>query len=212
MIYNFDPVPPRYVGSNINMAPIRKQFQTSQRKKDNKKSKYFTKQRHKTPKQTRNSLAGQKDETKESDITSTEVIEQANECVHRPLRDVVNSGVFTNRLNREFFDKPPETLAVALLGKLLCRVTQSGEKICGKIVETEAYLGEIDPACHSYGGRRTARNEAMYAASGTSYVYFIYGMYYCFNISSKESGACVLIRALEPIQGTGERKLVILII
>lgn len=117
------------------------------------------------------------------------------------MRDVVNSGVFTNRLNREFFDKPPETLAVALLGKLLCRVTQSGEKICGKIVETEAYLGEIDPACHSYEGRRTARNEAMYAASGTSYVYFIYGMYYCFNISSKESGACVLIRALEPIQG-----------
>ena len=195
------------------MAPIRKQFKTSQRKKDNKRSKYFTKQRHKTPKQTRNGLAVQKDETKESDInTSIEVIEQANECVHQPLQDVVNSGVFTKRLNREFFDKPAETLAVALLGKLLCRVTQSGENVCGKIVETEAYLGEIDPACHSYGGRKTARNKAMYAAAGTSYVYFIYGMYYCFNISSKESGACVLIRALEPVQGTGERKLVILII
>lgn len=190
------------------MAPVRNQ--TSQRKKtkkNNKKSKYFTKQRHKNPKQTRNRQDGQNDETKGSKFTNITSLEQA-ETAQCPLQeDVVNSGVFTKRLNREFFDMPAEKLAVALLGKLVCRVSQSGEKICGKIVETEAYLGEVDPACHSYRGRRTARNEAMYAAAGTSYVYFIYGLYHCFNISSKESGACVLVRALEPVQGTGERKL-----
>lgn len=112
-----------------------------------------------------------------------------------------NPQVFGKRLTSDFFDAPTETLAVALLGKVLCRKTEQNETLRGKIIETEAYLGEIDPACHSYGGKRTARNEPTYGPPGTAYVYFIYGMYYCFNISSRESGACVLIRALEPLTG-----------
>jgi DNA-3-methyladenine glycosylase len=112
-----------------------------------------------------------------------------------------NPQVFGKRLTRDFFDTPTEFLAVALLGKVLCRKTEKGEILCGKIIETEAYLGEIDPACHAYGGKRTARNAPMYGPPGTAYVYFIYGMYHCFNVSSKEAGACVLIRALEPVTG-----------
>lgn len=71
----------------------------------------------------------------------------------------------------------------------------------GKIVETEAYLGADDEASHSYGDKKTARTRAMFMSAGTCYVYNIYGIYCCVNISSKESGAAVLIRALEPISG-----------
>ncbi len=67
------------------------------------------------------------------------------------------------------------------------------------IVETEAYLGGDDKASHSYNGRRTPRNEAMYMPPGTSYVYSIYGTHCCMNISSLGEGAAVLIRAVEPL-------------
>lgn len=90
-------------------------------------------------------------------------------------------------------------LAKKLLGQVVCRRTQQGI-LKGMVVETEAYVGPHDKACHSYGGRHTARNEAMYMKPGTCYVYTIYGMYQCFNISSREDGAGVLIRALEPLQ------------
>lgn len=109
--------------------------------------------------------------------------------------------MFGKRLLRDFYNKTTEMLAVALLGKVLCRKTEQGTMLCGKIVETEAYPGITDSACHAYEGKRTARNAPMYAPPGTTYVYFIYGMYYCFNISSQEAGACVLIRALEPFAG-----------
>ncbi|EDO48421.1 predicted protein, partial [Nematostella vectensis] len=107
----------------------------------------------------------------------------------------------TGRLGRLFYDIPTIDLAKDLLGKLLYRVLTGGEVVIGLIVETEAYLGRTDKACHSFGGKRTVRNEAMFMAPGTAYVYFIYGMYYCLNISSREEGACVLIRALEPVKG-----------
>ena len=110
-------------------------------------------------------------------------------------------SLVTSNLGRSFYDTPTEKLAQKLLGKLLYRVRDNGEVLCGRIVETEGYLGEIDKACHSYGGKRTKRSEPMYMAPGTAYVYFIYGMYYCLNISSREPGACVLIRALEPVKG-----------
>ncbi|GJQ71188.1 hypothetical protein Trydic_g1087 [Trypoxylus dichotomus] len=78
--------------------------------------------------------------------------------------------------------------------------TKKGTFQC-RIVETECYLGGEDKASHSYNGRRTPSNEAMFMEPGTSYVYKIYGMYHCFNISSIEPGGAVLIRAVEPIEG-----------
>ena len=107
----------------------------------------------------------------------------------------------STKLGRCFYDRPCEDLAKKLLGKVLYRILDNGEVFCGRIVETEAYLGEVDKACHAYGGKKTKRCEPMYMAPGTAYVYIIYGMYHCLNISSPEPGACVLIRALEPLQG-----------
>ncbi|KAF5304422.1 hypothetical protein FQR65_LT07952 [Abscondita terminalis] len=86
-----------------------------------------------------------------------------------------------------------------ILRKILARKVDN-EILKGRIVETECYLGGIDKASHSFGGRRTPGNEPMYMPPGTAYVYMTYGMYYCFNISSTEPGAAVLLRAIEPVQ------------
>lgn len=106
------------------------------------------------------------------------------------------------KLDREFYLQDTLTAARELLGKFIVHET-SGYKIVGKIIETEAYIGPEDKASHSYGGRRTARNEVMYRRGGVAYVYFIYGMYYCFNVVTEEEGkpAAVLVRALEPVEG-----------
>ena len=123
-------------------------------------------------------------------------------CKRSKLKlEETEESVSSTKLGRTFYNKPTENLAKELLGKLLYRVLDDGQVLCGRIVETEAYLGEIDKACHAYGGKRTERSEPMYMAPGTAYVYIIYGMYHCLNISSQEPGACVLIRALEPLQG-----------
>ncbi|CAG5118854.1 unnamed protein product, partial [Candidula unifasciata] len=106
------------------------------------------------------------------------------------------------RLSREFFDVPCVDLARALLGQYLVRRLGT-ERVSGRIVETEAYLGLEDKAAHSYKGKRTERNEAMFMQPGTAYVYNIYGIYCCLNISSQGEGCAVLLRALEPVQNIG---------
>lgn len=105
------------------------------------------------------------------------------------------------RLGEDFFKQPCISLAKAFLGKVLVRRCADGAELRGKIVETEAYLGGDDKASHSAGGKRTERNTAMFMKPGTIYVYPIYGMYLCMNVSSEGEGAAVLLRSLEPLQG-----------
>lgn len=97
-----------------------------------------------------------------------------------------------------------DTLMVArdLLGKYLVRKYE-GTYLIGRITETEAYIGAIDKACHAYGGKVTSRTQTLYEKGGTSYVYFIYGMYYCMNVVTEKKGsaAAVLIRGLEMVKG-----------
>jgi len=104
-------------------------------------------------------------------------------------------------LSKTFFNQPTLQLAEALLGQHLIHDSPEGLTV-GKIVETEAYLFKNDPACHAHRGK-TKRNEVMFGPPGFSYVYFIYGMYELFNVTSgpEEHGEAVLIRALEPIEG-----------
>ncbi|XP_062611038.1 DNA-3-methyladenine glycosylase-like [Saccostrea cucullata] len=106
------------------------------------------------------------------------------------------------RLIKSFYDQDCESLAKALLGKLLVtHCKDSGKKLSGVIVETEAYLGGEDKGAHSFNGKKTAKNEAMFMEPGTCYVYNIYGMYCCINISSEGEGAAVLLRAIDPVDG-----------
>ncbi len=107
-----------------------------------------------------------------------------------------------NILNREFYNRDALIVAKELLGKVLVHELY-GQKISAKIVETEAYMGIDDKAAHSYGGRRTQRVKVMYGGPGFSYIFFIYGIHYCFNIVTREEGnpQAVLIRAVEPIKG-----------
>uniref|UniRef100_A0A452E7M0 DNA-3-methyladenine glycosylase n=1 Tax=Capra hircus TaxID=9925 RepID=A0A452E7M0_CAPHI len=105
------------------------------------------------------------------------------------------------RLGSAFFDQPAVSLAQAFLGQILVRRLDDGTELRGRIVETEAYLGPEDEAAHSRGGRQTPRNRGMFMKPGTLYVYLIYGMYFCMNVSSQGDGACVLLRALEPLGG-----------
>jgi DNA-3-methyladenine glycosylase len=99
----------------------------------------------------------------------------------------------TARLNREFFERPTLTVAQELLGKVLYF---NGQR--GRIMETEAYVGEGDPACHAYRGI-TPRTQVLFGPAGYSYVYFIYGMYHCLNFVTEPEGtaAAVLIRAID---------------
>lgn len=108
------------------------------------------------------------------------------------------------RVSLEFFQlKDTVRVAENLLGKLLVVPAPDGTRVSGMIVETEAYLGIEDKAAHSYGGRRTARNEITYAEGGHVYVFFVYGMYYQLNLVTgpAEQAHVVLIRAVEPVEG-----------
>ena len=107
-------------------------------------------------------------------------------------------------LVRGFYNRDPRIVARELLGKVLIR-EERGEQLIGRIVETEAYLGEGDAAAHSAAGH-TARNSVIFGPPGLAYVYFIYGVHYCLNVSCLPEGnaGCVLIRALEPVAGLQE--------
>ena len=132
----------------------------------------------------------------------------SDESTSKRTKVICESKYFnSSRLTSEFFAKRScIQLAQSILGKIMCRKLADGIVLRGKIVETEAYLGVEDGACMSYKGRRTARTEPMFMPPGTCYVYFTYGMYHCFNLSSFGEGAAVLIRALEPLQGMDQMK------
>ncbi|MGB2698414.1 MAG: DNA-3-methyladenine glycosylase [Candidatus Zixiibacteriota bacterium] len=105
------------------------------------------------------------------------------------------------KLKREFYHRPTLKVAKELLGKFLV-VYRRGKTLSGKIVETEAYIGSSDPACHASKGM-TPRNKVMFGPPGHAYIYFTYGMYHCLNLVTEKEGfpAAVLIRAIEPVQG-----------
>lgn len=103
-------------------------------------------------------------------------------------------------IDKEFYNRSAIDVANDLLGKVLVREVD-GRILKGKIVETESYIGAIDKACHAYNGRRTKRTEVLYSDCGVAYVYFIYGLYHCFNVvtNEKDVAEAVLIRAIEPL-------------
>jgi DNA-3-methyladenine glycosylase len=105
------------------------------------------------------------------------------------------------KLPRAFYEQTTIDVAKQLLGKYLVRKHADGDTV-GKIVETEAYVGPQDLACHASKGR-TARTEVMFGPAGHAYVYFIYGIYHMLNFvtEAKDYPAAVLIRAVEPVAG-----------
>jgi len=105
------------------------------------------------------------------------------------------------RLAREFFARDTLTVARDLLGRVLVRLLD-GQRLSGRIVEVEAYIGKDDLASHARCGR-TERNAAMFGPPGHAYVYFIYGVHHCLNLVTEREGfpAAVLLRALQPLEG-----------
>ena len=106
-------------------------------------------------------------------------------------------------LERGFYQRGTVGVARGLLGQVLVRRTRKG-LICGRIVETEAYDGPEDLACHSCHGK-TPRTKVMFGPAGQAYVYLIYGVHHCLNVVTGKPGAAVLIRALEPLDGAEKK-------
>jgi DNA-3-methyladenine glycosylase len=110
-----------------------------------------------------------------------------------------------NKLSRNFYDRDARIVAEELLGKVLVR-EYDNKIIKVRITETEAYIGEIDKASHGYGGKITPRTKIMFGPPGYTYVYLIYGMYYCLNFVTDGEGICsaVLIRGVKSLENINE--------
>lgn len=106
------------------------------------------------------------------------------------------------RLSRDFFMGNTVNIAQNLLGMYLVRQF-CGEPLVCRILETEAYVGRIDKACHAYNYRHTARTEVMFGEPGHAYIYLIYGMHHCLNFVTEPAGepSAVLLRRVEPVTG-----------
>src|SRR5436189_5048497 len=146
-------------------------------------------------------------------IISLSIIQLAIDCF---MYFSLKVNTIMKKLPIQFYESADVVLiAKELIGKII--VTNfNGVITSGRIVETEAYIGLTDKASHSFGGKRTARNEHMYAPAGTSYVYICYGMHHLFNVvtNKKNIPDAVLLRAVEPLEGiefmlnrTGTKKL-----
>ncbi|MDD4716443.1 MAG: DNA-3-methyladenine glycosylase [Oscillospiraceae bacterium] len=100
-----------------------------------------------------------------------------------------------SKLNRDFYNRDTLTVASALLGKYLVRMTERGPLVC-RISETEAYIGRMDKASHAWGYRKTARNQVMFGPPGFAYIYLIYGLHSCLNFVTEQEGepSAVLLR------------------
>ncbi|MGM0508926.1 MAG: DNA-3-methyladenine glycosylase [Fusobacteriota bacterium] len=101
-----------------------------------------------------------------------------------------------------FFEGDTKKIAKTLLGSYLVRKL-NGQKIIAKIVDVECYIGPEDKASHAHGNKKTKRTKSMFLPGGCSYIYLIYGMYYCFNVVTGKKGfpAAILIRGVEPVKG-----------
>lgn len=105
-------------------------------------------------------------------------------------------------IERSFFVRPAVKVAREMLGKYIVHIDK-GLEVSGRIAETEAYVGPEDKASHGYNWKRTKRNRVEYLIGGHIYIYLVYGMYWQLNITTGKEGSpqCVLIRAVEPVEG-----------
>ena len=121
-----------------------------------------------------------------------------------PVTQMIEPTANPPVLAREFYQRPTEDVARDLLGKLVVRKHPDGDTVV-RLTEVEAYLGVDDPACHTFGGRRTRRTESMWGEAGHAYVYLVYGLHHCLNVVTVGPGSpeAVLLRGAQILRGHG---------